>query len=119
MSYNIDTITIVEGQLQMTPLGMKRALLAWKEAEGCLPEMARDCLYSPEYYLKDYVIKKLPCTGEGSGRALAAFKEHFLARCDGDAKLLLCWEGGDSYTGLVVSDGVVTEGRVVHTVVPK
>ena len=118
MSYNIDTITIVSGELQITPAGLLRFAREAEAAEGDLPESMTDWFNRPEEYLDGCRLKGVPWWGEWSGTGELTLRE-FLRRCDGEAALLLCWEGGDKFTGLLVKDGVVTEGRVVQTVVPK
>lgn len=49
--------------------------------------------------------------GEGSGRSSDLFLL-LLGETEGRADILVCYEGGDSYTGIRVEDGVVTERRV-------
>lgn len=51
--------------------------------------------------------------GEWSGHCLDALKE-LLAEFAGSADLVVCWEGGDSFLGLRVKDGYVTEHEVVQ-----
>lgn len=118
MSYDINSIDIVSGQLQITPAGLLRFAQEVEADPGLyLPEGMED-LKSPGDFLDGCTLTRVPWYGEGSGRSEPLLRE-FLSRCDGEAALLLCWEGGDSYTGLIVRHGNVTDGAVVQTVVPK
>lgn len=49
--------------------------------------------------------------GEGSGSSFDALKD-VLSSFDGEADLVLTWEGGDSHTGLRLRNHVVTEHEV-------
>lgn len=125
MSYNIDSIDIVSGELQITPLALLRfAREVEADPDGYLPEGMSDALHvavdggRDRGFMDGCKIVRIPWYGEGSGNTELRLRD-FLGRCDGTAALLLCWEGGDSYTGLIVSDGEVTDGDVVQTVVPK
>ncbi len=117
MSYNIDSIDIVSGELQITPAGLLRFAREHSLTDR-LPEGMTDWFSSPEDYLDGCRLKSVPWYGESSGNSEPILRD-FLSRCDGEAALLLCWEGGDRYTGLIVKDGLVTEGQVVQTVVPR
>ena len=117
MPYNISTIDMVEGHLEITPTRALRWADALPGGIDNLPEGMVDMLNDPAFYMDGCRFKCIPWTGEGSGRTEGELRA-FLAICDGSAKLLLCWEGGDAYTGLLVENGTVTEGRVVQTVVP-
>lgn len=63
---------------------------------------------------QSWVPKRIDWQGEGSGHTfdmlLAALK--FFR---GSADLVLCWEGGDSFSGLRVKDGRVTQHEVIMT----
>lgn len=54
-------------------------------------------------------------TSDGSGWAFDALLANILPRFTGRADLVVCWEGGDSFTGLRVVDGKVTKHEVVRT----
>jgi hypothetical protein len=51
--------------------------------------------------------------GQGSGRAFDMFVKS-LTYTRGSADILVTWEGGDSFSGLRVRDGVVTRHEIVH-----
>ncbi len=59
-------------------------------------------------------------SGEGSGRA---YEDILLAKIApkvmGSVDAIFTWEGGDSFSGLQIRDGVITECDVVRTLVPK
>lgn len=52
--------------------------------------------------------------GEGSGWAFDALRDVILPRFTGRADIVICWEGGDSYTGLRVVEGKVTAHEVIR-----
>lgn len=116
MSYNIDAIEILTGELHIS---REDLLVALKSIEG-LPETALDCLEDPAFYHDEATerLKIVPWTCEGSGHASEELPA-FLGACKGPATLLLTWEGGDDFSGYIVdAEGGVTEGLVVQTVVP-
>ena len=53
--------------------------------------------------------------GEGSGSGYDTLVNVVLSLFTGSADLLLCWEGGDSYSGLRVSNGKVTKHVIEMT----
>jgi hypothetical protein len=118
MSCNIDNIDIVSGELQITPAGLLRFAREYGTSKHTLPESMTDWFNKPELYLNGCRLIRVPWWGEWSGTGESILHD-FLSRCDGEAALLLCWEGGENYTGLIVRDGDVIEGEVVQTVVPK
>lgn len=63
--------------------------------------------------LEEVEIQDLGWYGEWSGRSYRDVLPKVLAKTKGAADLLFVWEGGDSFTGLRVKDGVVVEKRVV------
>lgn len=93
MGHNISSCDIVEGALYITDKHI--------ETFTALGEGGK--------------LANLPWYGEGSGRSEPILRE-FLALTAGTAAILLCWEGGESYTGLIVENGDVYEGEVTQTV---
>ena len=63
---------------------------------------------------EELLITKPLWVGTGSGSTVENFYKA-LAETHGSADLLLTWAEGDSYTGLRVVDGKVTEHEVVFT----
>lgn len=107
MAYNIDSIDYISGSLSLSP-GMRTRLLGElgdERPEGCFLDEARcwqgQRLRWPWWH------------GVWSGHCWDSLKR-VLAAMDGAADFVVCWEGGDSYTGLRVVDGTVTEHEVVH-----
>ena len=114
MSYNVTAIDIVSGELRITAAA-SAAVLARAGDDLC--ETMADYRGWRRFYVRpDDTVRRIPFGGEWSGRCVPTLIS-FLEACTGTAELVLCWEGGDSYTGYKVADGVVTEGDVVLTVV--
>lgn len=106
MSYDIDSIDYLSGELKLpVPVYLPNLGIDYLP-EGCF-------LLHPEETMDGHTIKKLWWHGEGSGNGFEDFKK-ILACTVGEADLLICWEGGDSYTGLRVTNGKVVEHEVVH-----
>lgn len=116
MAYNISKIDIVSGELQITPARLLR--FSQGLPDDALPSSMLSALENPESMLDGCRLTRIPWYGEWSGHTENMLR-HFLSLCDGDAALLLCWEGGESYSGLIVKGGTVSDGEVVQTVVPK
>lgn len=116
MSYNIDSVNYVDGT---GPLRILRsaALKFFRKHEDDLPEIT--FLHDiDDGDGTDFVeISNPSWAGSGSGDEKLLRKA--LSLTTGRALIILVWEGGDSFSGLIVDAGVVTEGAVVQTVVPK
>lgn len=111
MSYNVDTIDVVAGELTITKMNLMRAQSAVPQEDR--PEVC--WLDETEVDWRSYRTPvRLTWEGEGSGPTWLAFKRSLLFT-SGQADLVVCWEGGDSYTGLRVNNGLVTEHEVIHT----
>jgi len=114
MSYNIDSIEYVEGT---GPLSMHHSVrldlataLADRLPEGCF--LTNDNCVGARHSSGMEAIIHPSWTDECSGSAFDHLKEA-LTRTLGRADLVICWEGGDRYSGLRVCNGVVTERVVV------
>ncbi len=107
MSYNIDSVEYISGRLGISDFRMVEARRVVSEEDR--PEMC---------FLNDDEPGYLHASGlwcsDGSGHGWDAFKLA-LTFTHGQAELLVCWEGGDSFSGLRVRCGVVTEHKVVHS----
>lgn len=106
MSYNVDSVRYIgKGRLSMT-IETANALGAEVEdelAEGnFLDGFKGGVIETPQWY------------GDWSGRGWETFL-CLLSATYGTAELVACWEGGDSYTGLRVRDGIVIEHKVVFS----
>jgi hypothetical protein len=111
MSYNVDTIDIVASAGFRVSIDALAAIHKEIEAvpEGNLFDQAEDD-NAQEFWEPDGVIWWY---GEGSGHSFDAFVERVLPIFDGSADLIVCWEGGDSYSGLRLRDHKVTKHEVV------
>ena len=114
MSYNVTAIDIVSGELRITAAASASVLA--RAGDDLCETMSDYRGWRRFYVLRDDTVRRIPFGGEWSGRCVPTLIS-FLEACTGTAELVLCWEGGDSYTGYKVADGVVTEGDVVLTVV--
>lgn len=104
MSYNIDSVDIIYSKDFEIGTGYEE--LAERHA-GRLPEIS--------VFYDDWNISRgFWWNGEGSGSSYEVLKE-VLASFNGEADLVLTWEGGDSFSGLRLRDHKVTEHAVVMT----
>lgn len=116
MSYNIDDVKIVKSSGFSIPV---EKLEEWQHKyegsseipEGNFLEYADDC-----FDINGEVanVTKLWWYGEGSGRTFELLVS-FLSDFDGEADLVLTWEGGDSHSGLRLRNHIVTEHHVEMT----
>lgn len=107
MSYNIDSVDYISGRLGISDINVAAALEAVSE------EDRPDCCFLHDLVPGDISAYGFWCY-DGSGHGWDAFKLALTFTC-GKADLLVCWEGGDSFSGLRVSDGAVIEHKVVHS----
>jgi hypothetical protein len=113
MSYNIDSHDIQRNEGGRI-LAKDVARLLSERYESDLPEshFLQD-LEGVEPDADGYVpIKDLYYSGEGSGRAYPFLLKKVLPKTRGTLEAVYYWEGGDSMSGLMVEDGVVTECEV-------
>ena len=116
MSYNIDSVTIVSGELRIDPLKLyeaRKVVHALADRMGAVPE----CAWIDQHTDCDKPIDA-DWHGEWSGSTLPAWIKS-LEYTTGTAEIVLCWEGGDSFTGYIVDNGIVTKGELVQRVVAK
>lgn len=114
MSYNIDSVTIVHASGFGIPSG-RLAELVLRHGEDA-PESSILCL---EWLEEGGAVEEagVVCPrcfwwhGEGSGGE--DLLREVLAAFDGEADLVLIWEGGDSLSGLRLRDHVVARHEVV------
>lgn len=114
MSYNIDTHHVVAGG-PLTLTG--RQIVGLRAAHE--DEFPEDCLF---YDLPDEVEMDGVYEIDPSWRAMGSgnsFDDIFLAKIlpetKGSADIVYTWEGGDSFSGIRVCDGVVTKHEVLMT----
>jgi len=118
VSYNVDNAAILTGQLWLSREGRewldRRSLVREPKEDSALPERR------PRYgdIQRDDLARITHFTwgGENSGNAVecGAFRK-LLSFTKGTADILLTWEGGDSFSGYRVVDGVVTRHMVEMT----
>ncbi len=107
MSYNINSVAYISGCLEIS-----EADFAAAKADIIGDDRPESCFLT---YGGPGIMSGIGLwSGEGSGRTWETFKRA-LKFTTGKAELLVCWEGGDSISGLRVSHGVVTEHKVVHS----
>jgi hypothetical protein len=81
--------------------------------EGCIitdPENCFDDWDDPS--VKTLQVNRFWFYGEGSGHAEAELSK-ILEAFDGEADLVICWEGGEAYSGLRLRNHVVTTHEVI------
>lgn len=109
MSYNCDDVSYIgEGRLSITSTSLV-------ELKRCVSEDERPALNFIDYIdpiLGDQVIDRPYWEGEGSGRSFEKFLKA-LSYTTGNAELVLCWEGGDCYSGIRIRNGIITEHEMV------
>lgn len=122
MSYNADSVHIIAAKdfgITRAALDAVRPLLGKHVPEASVYEQVESGRHSwsnADRTAFQFDQKTgLWWSGEGSGWSFDAFIAHLLPRFTGSADLVACWEGGDSYTGLRVSNGKVTEREVVRS----
>lgn len=106
MSYNIDSIEILnQKDFTITP----EAMAEFDPSDGWIAESWEgdhaDVLTSIK---RNSFPWSGECSGHGEGNLIA-----LLELFTGEADLALCWEGGDSYSGLRVRNGIVTKHKIV------
>lgn len=108
MSYNIDSAKYISGSLSING---RDAIFLRDAHKREMPESN----FLDEIKVVDpdalYPIQYPWWQGEGSGRSRELFK-HVLTKTQGEAEILIVWEGGDCVSGLHVRNGTVTEKAV-------
>ncbi len=114
MSYNIDNVQVLSSTLKISE---KNAKKAWKlgPPEGILD--INDLVFDDDGYTN---LNQFDWCGAGSGNMYSdGTFEKFVAFTEGDADLILTWEGGDSHTGLRIRNGKMRECEVIMTLAPE
>lgn len=112
MSYNIDSVEILSGELR---IHKDSAEEAWNlDPPECMGEY-EELKFGKDGYA---TFKRFDWCGEGSGYSYPDTLAEFIALTKGNADMILTWEGGDSHTGLRVRDGVMMECKVIMTLAP-
>jgi hypothetical protein len=113
VSYNIDSTEIIYRKGFSIASADFHKLQEQFENEG--PEISilncvEDCLKPGEEGRLN--VEEFWWTGSGSGRTYELLKQ-ILAKFDGEADIVLTWEGGDSFDGLRLRDHKVTCHEVI------
>lgn len=111
MSYNIDSCEIISSN------GFR---VHKEKADAAIDKVGSDGPEACPFEVLDFgedgyaEIASWHFYGEGSGRAFrdGSFAT-FAEATEGDADIVLTWEGGDSHSGVRVKDGKVTFHKVV------
>lgn len=131
MSYNIDSHEVLHlHNLRITAKNLREFFEAMKEADDpdmqSLPEANP---FSDDIEGVDFdgetaeitvvdgweiPLEDLSWSGTWSGHSYDLLKD-LLSRTLGAADVIYTWEGGDSFSGLRVRDGVVTDHEVIRT----
>lgn len=119
MSYNIDSMRVISGNLTITrkhhEFAMWRFNDAWPEGFALeSPKFDTDgvaCVAKPGVHSLFY--------GSRSGNFYNESLHEFASYLDGSADLVVTWEGGDSFSGLRFKDGEVTEMDVAFSLVER
>lgn len=120
MSHNVDSIEILSQDNFRLPVEFIEALR--REIGDDFPEShllyeGTDARQNTHFEDRDSYryFRFIWWSGDGSGHTWEKFTNIVLPKFKGSADLLVCWEGGDSYSGLRVHDGKVAHHRVVMT----
>ncbi len=117
MSYNIDTIHVLSGQLSLRAADARKLVRDESGPEDCFIEDLEDIVHGDEVpKIIDLDMNNFRWRGEGSGNS---WEEYFLPDVvpllRGEAELVVVWEGGDSFGGIRIKNGKATEHEVVHS----
>lgn len=108
MPYNVSSSNYLSGKLIISEQNVIEGR-KWDLPGGNLLELDNLKIIEPTDM---FTILELWWYGEGSGTYLDTL-EAILKHTKGEADILLCFEGGDSYKGYRVKDGKVTEMDVI------
>ena len=116
MSYNVDTASIIRGELRMR----YENYLAWRERDEELPEMHPfhvEESVAVEHLDENrrFVFEDFWWGGMSSGRLYEEMLRLIAADLEGDADVLFTWEGGDAHTVIRFKDGKAVEHEAVFT----
>lgn len=113
MSYNIDSIETLSSTLRISQKNAKRAKRIYMPEGNPIEGL----VFGEDGYAK---IERFEWCGECSGNAYHDGRlERLVKLLEGDADLILTWEGGDSHTGLRIRSGKMTECDVIMTLAPE
>lgn len=114
MSYNIDNIETLKSTLRISRANADKANeLDLSETN---PTNWPGLVFGEDGYANIYAFH---WSGEGSGRAWRDTAPAFVKLLEGDADLILTWEGGDSHSGVRIRSGEMRECEVIMTLAPE
>ena len=108
MSYNIDSSEYLKGKLRILKKTARDLYEKYQDEMAEINFLDTKVFNGPDDLDKEIDIDKLWWYGEGSGYSYEALKD-ILTHTKGKADILFTWEGGDSHTGLRVTNGKVKE----------
>lgn len=112
MSYNVDSIEVLKCAAKMAAKDVRR-LAKLDLAESNFLEDLADVEPDADGFVA-INPKKFWWSGEGSGSTWGdAFIAKIAPKIVGTLEAVVTWEGGDSFTGLRIRNGKVTEPKVI------
>lgn len=119
MSYNIDSVDCLVLDARMKAKDIRKlAKLEDKLPECNFIEEHLEAANNAEHANDLIVLQNFWWYGMGSGWAFDFLKKNVAPLIEGRVEAIFCWEGGDSYSGLTVENGDVTECDVEMKLVP-
>lgn len=122
MSYNIDSVRILNGGLRITAANLMalRLVLAGQLPDSNFLDVQKNVAIQRMMEKDDTLIDIAPSgflhwCGDGSGHAFDVFCDEVVPKLLGEADLLVIWEGGDSVEGYRVKSGECRQCDVDYT----
>ena len=115
MSYNIDSVTVLSSNGFRVHRTKARRATTRAEKHDWTPEVApfEELEFGEDGYAS---LERFWFYGECSGTAWEeGVFEIYASATEGEADLLVTWEGGDSFSGVRIRDGKVTQHKVATT----
>lgn len=118
MSYNIDSVETKKLDAFISRKDLKSLIKKYADS-GDLPE---------DNFLEEIeddpdadglvTLQSLRWCGKGSNDSFREIFPKVAKKIKGRVEAIFCWEGGDSYSGIIIEDGKITECDVEMTLVP-
>ena len=109
MSYNIDSTRIVKLDAHIRVTDVARYANYDDIPEGDFLEDLVNETPDTEGFVR---LKRFDWYGEGSGRGFDFLVKVLAPLIRGEVEVVFTWEGGDSFSGLLIRDGVVAQCEV-------
>ncbi len=112
MSHDITAIRVIRTNLRISKKNYRRALGVRR------PEANPLTTISEGDFVDGFAKVEMDWVGEGAGNRFhdGSF-DAFVRYLEGEAELVLVWEGGDSFSGIRICDGVATRSEVQFSLV--